>query len=274
MTTSSIRPGWHFGTAARHGTVGRFLLTETRYPAGLRTPWHAHQTPAFCLVLRGRYVQRFRRREIVYQPASVLFRPSEAEHTDHISPHGAACFIIEPDKAWLVDAGLDRLNHEHALDHTGPRARWLLEHALVESRRPDAMTPLALEGLVLALGAEFARIVEPSPARRCSPWLLRVRDALDAAFPTRVTLAALAADAGVHPVHLAAAFRHAFGASVGEYVRARRLEAVRVALRDPDRSLSEIALTLGFSSQSHFTQAFRRQTGLTPGAYRRQQDRA
>ena len=61
---------------------------------------------------------------------------------------------------------------------------------------------------------------------------------------------------------------------MGEYVRARRLEAARVALRDPDRSLSEIALTLGFSSQSHFTQAFRRQTGLTPGAYRRQEDRA
>jgi AraC family transcriptional regulator len=225
-------------------------------------------------VLRGGYVQRFRQREIVYRPATVLFRPSEVEHTDHISHHGAACFVVEPDGAWLVEAELDRLNHEHALDHTGPRARWLLEHALAEFRCPDAVTPLVLEGLLLALGAEFARIREPRPARPCPLWLLRARDALDAAFPGRVTLAALAADAGVHPVHVAAAFRRAFGVSVGQYVRARRLEAARLALDDPDRSLSEVALTFGFSSQSHFTQAFRRHTGLTPAAYRRFREQA
>lgn len=274
MTARSISPGWHFGAAVRRGRVGRFLVSETRFPADLHTPWHAHQAPAFCLVLRGRYLQRFRQCEVVYQPATVLFRPSEAEHTDHISPQGAACFIIEPDSGWLFEAGLDRLNHEHALYHTGPRARWLLEHALGEFRRPDPVTPLALEGLVLALGAEFARIGEPRPARACPPWLLRARDALDAAFPGRVTLAELAADAGVHPVHLAAAFRRAFGASVGQYLRARRLEAARLALRDPSQSLSEVAITLGFSSQSHFTQAFRRHTGVTPAAYRRMHEQA
>ena len=79
----------------------------------------------------------------------------------------------------------------------------------------------------------------------------------------------LAADAGVHPVYLAAAFQKAFGSSVGGYVRARRLEAARLALQDPARSINEIALTLGFSSQSHFTQVFRQATGLTPLAYRR-----
>jgi AraC family transcriptional regulator len=269
MTTlRSISPGWHFGTAARSGGMGRFLLSETRYPPDLRTPWHAHEAPAFCLVLSGRYVQRFHGREVVYRPATALFRPAAAEHTDHVSPHGATCFIIEPDPAWLAETGLDQLNRNYALDHTGSRARWLLDHALAEFRNPDAATPLALEGLVLALAAEFARITGPRRSRRCPPWLLRTRDALDAAFTTRVRLAALAAEAGVHPAHLAVAFRDVFGISVGEYVRARRIEVAQLALRDPVPPINEIALTLGFSSQSHFTRVFRERTGLTPLGYR------
>ncbi len=248
--------------------MGRFLLSETRYPPDLRTPWHAHEAPAFCLVLSGRYVQRFHGREVVYQPATALFCPAGAEHTDHISPHGATCFIIEPDSTWLAETGLDRLNREYALDQAGSRARWLLDHALAEFRNPDVATPLALEGLVLALGAEFARIAGPRHGRRCPLWLRRTREALDAGFTTRVRLAPLAAEAGVHPVYLAVAFRNAFGTSVGEYVRARRIEAAQLALRESGRSINEIALTLGFSSQSHFTRVFRTRTGLTPLAYR------
>ncbi|HEY8105232.1 MAG TPA: helix-turn-helix transcriptional regulator [Gemmatimonadales bacterium] len=267
--SGSIPRGWHFGTADRSRCLGRFILTDARYPAGLRTPWHAHEAPAFSLMLRGRNVQRFRRREVVYRSSVAVFRPSGIEHSDRISPRGAASFIVEPDPTWLEDVGLGRLDHDRAIDHAGPRARWLLEHVLREFRSPDETTPLALEGLVLALAAEFARAREPRLDPRCPPWLLRTRDSLDAAFAARVTLSNLAADAGVHPVYLAAAFRKAFGSSVGGYVRARRLEAARLALRDPARSINEIALTLGFSSQSHFTQVFRQATGLTPLAYRR-----
>jgi AraC family transcriptional regulator len=269
-----ISRGWHFGSSRRSARLGRFVLSETQYPGDLRTPWHEHEAPAFCLVLKGCYVQRFRRCEVVYQPPAALFRPGGVEHTDHISPEGAACFIIEPDAAWLAGAGLDRLNRDHTLARAGARARWLFEHALGELRAPDAATPLALEGLVLALGAEFARIPDAAAGRRRPAWLLRTREALDAGFTARLTLSGLATEAGVHPVHLATAFRAAFGTSVGEYIRARRIEAGRLALRDAHRSISEIALTLGFSSQSHFTGVFRRQTGLTPFAYRRLHARA
>jgi AraC family transcriptional regulator len=273
-TVRSIGHGWHFGTTARRSIVGRFILTETRYPARLQTPKHAHATPAFCLVLNGQYEQRFQKQDVVYRTSTVLFRPPAVEHIDRISAAGATCFIIEPDSTWLKESGLERLILGYALSHAGSKAMWLVNHALREFRHPDGVTPLALEGLVLALGAEFARIPEPRVRRRCPPWLLRVRESLDEALSSRLTLAELAAEADVHPVHMAAAFRRAFGVPVGEYARARRIEAGRHALDDRSRPINEIALTLGFSSQSHFTRVFRRQTGLTPYAYRRQHVRA
>ncbi|HVT39775.1 MAG TPA: helix-turn-helix transcriptional regulator [Gemmatimonadaceae bacterium] len=270
MTTSrSIRRGWHNGTTVRSVKLGRFILTETTYPADLRTPWHAHLGAAICSVLTGSYVERFGRRQIECDPSTVLFLPIAAEHADHISPEGATCFIIELEQGWLAEVGLDRLSGPHTGVQGGNRAMWLIEHALREFRSPDATTPLALEGLVLTLAAEFARVDEPRVERRCPPWLRRTRDSLDSNFLTKVTLSGLAADAGVHAVYLAAAFRATFGASVGEYVRARRIEAARLALRDSARSINEIGLSSGFSSQSHFTRVFRRATGMTPFIYRR-----
>jgi AraC family transcriptional regulator len=264
-----ITPGWHFGTSRKTCRLGRFILSETQCPGDLRTPWHGHETAAFCLVLRGRYLQRFRKRDVLYQPSVALFRPAGVEHTDQVSPEGVACLFVEPDRTWLDDAGLARLNGECALDRAGGRARWLLEHILAEFRSPDPATPLALEGLVLALGAEFARVVEPRTERQVPAWLTRTRESLDAAFAVRVTLGELAAEAGVHPVHLAATFRAVFGQSVGDYVRTRRIQEARSALLDRSRSISQIALDLGFSSQSHFTRVFREHAGTTPLEYRR-----
>lgn len=47
-----------------------------------------------------------------------------------------------------------------------------------------------------------------------------------------------------------------------------RAELAREYLREPGVSLAEIAWLLGFSDQSAFTRAFKRWTGLTPGAWR------
>jgi AraC family transcriptional regulator len=53
------------------------------------------------------------------------------------------------------------------------------------------------------------------------------------------------------------------------YVSRRRLETARAMIATGRTSLSEIALECRFSSQSSFTRAFRRATGVTPAEYRR-----
>ena len=55
---------------------------------------------------------------------------------------------------------------------------------------------------------------------------------------------------------------------VSEYIRQRKLDVAKNMLRFSDMDLVEIANTLSYSSQSHFIQHFRQQTGMTPKAYR------
>jgi AraC-like DNA-binding protein len=49
-----------------------------------------------------------------------------------------------------------------------------------------------------------------------------------------------------------------------------RLEVARTLLADSSRSITTIALELGFPSSQHFATQFRRVTGQTPGAFRQQ----
>ena len=53
------------------------------------------------------------------------------------------------------------------------------------------------------------------------------------------------------------------------YMMRRRVETARNMLLHSDYSYAQIAVSLGFSSQSHFIRVFREQTGMTPAQYRR-----
>jgi AraC family transcriptional regulator len=70
-------------------------------------------------------------------------------------------------------------------------------------------------------------------------------------------------------VTLARGFRKAYGRSVGAYLRWLRVARAARELAETDAPLAEIALAAGFADQSHFSNVFRRETGLSPSAFRR-----
>jgi AraC family transcriptional regulator len=69
--------------------------------------------------------------------------------------------------------------------------------------------------------------------------------------------------------HFTRAFAGSMGVPPHRYLSQRRLESAKAMIAMGRASLSEIALESRFSSQSSFTRAFRRATGVTPAEYRR-----
>jgi AraC family transcriptional regulator len=85
-----------------------------------------------------------------------------------------------------------------------------------------------------------------------------------------IKLRDLATLAGVSARHFERAFRQSIGSSPHAYVMDRRLHRARgLLINRPESSIEQIAVQLGFSSSSHFSSAFRRQTGLTPTDFRK-----
>jgi AraC family transcriptional regulator len=263
----ALSAGRHYGAQRQTSKLGRFTLTETHYAPGQSTPWHLHEAPALCLVTHGGYVERFRQGQVVCRASSVVFRPARAEHSDLIGEGGASAMIVEPELGWLAELGIDAQTPLHR-----PQARregLLLRQAREEFRVGDAISRIAVEALLLATIVHLLRGALRTAAHPLPRWLLGVRATLDARYLERITLAGLALDAGVHPVHLAASFRRAFGATIGDYVRTRRVEHAQRTLRECDRGTSRIALECGFANASHFARVFAKHTGMQPRAYRR-----
>ena len=98
--------------------------------------------------------------------------------------------------------------------------------------------------------------------------LLRAKDIVDARFHEPLDVPALARAAYLSPAHFSREFRRAFGETPHQYLLTRRLERAAAMLRNTDRSVADICLTVGLRSVGSFTTSFRRVYGVSPTAYR------
>jgi AraC family transcriptional regulator len=114
----------------------------------------------------------------------------------------------------------------------------------------------------------------PTPPRSMgglsSRRLKLVLDYIEDTLGQPIRLRELAALAGVSARHFERAFHQSMGTSAHAYTTNRRLLSARdLLINQPRLPIEHIALRLGFSSSSHFSAAFRRQTGLTPTDFRK-----
>ncbi|GGF51556.1 hypothetical protein GCM10007301_08780 [Azorhizobium oxalatiphilum] len=98
--------------------------------------------------------------------------------------------------------------------------------------------------------------------------LKRVVAYMDENLAESVTLAGMAAAAGLSRMHFAAQFRIATGLRPHEFLLRRRIECAQKLMCETRDSLVQIALDAGFQTQAHFTTVFRRFVGETPHRWR------
>ncbi|WP_407154189.1 helix-turn-helix domain-containing protein [Bradyrhizobium sp. STM 3557] len=105
--------------------------------------------------------------------------------------------------------------------------------------------------------------------RSLQKWRLnRVLQYVDDHLSAKITLQDLASVAGLSRMHFAAQFRAAIGLRPHDYLLKRRIERAQELLKQSNVSLVDVALTVGFQTQAHFTTVFKRFTGDTPHQWR------
>ena len=102
------------------------------------------------------------------------------------------------------------------------------------------------------------------PARH----LLRAKDLADARYFEELDVDDMAAAAGLSRAHFSREFRKAFGESPHHYLLTRRLERAATLLRNTDRSVADVCMSVGLQSVGSFTSSFTRTYGISPNKYR------
>ncbi len=270
--------GRYLGRAVSRLRAPGLHLNLSSYRQGQILATHAHRNAHFCLVMDGAYTERIEGRSLDRKPADLMFYPPGVSHSETHRSAGRH-FLIEIDPDLFGKFGDSRPCLDTPVAFAGGRTGWTAVRLYREFRTRDRFSALSMEGLVLELLAETLRssvranssgsVSSPGADGHHPPWLDRAEEILRTRFVEPPGLAAIAAELGIHPVHLARRFRRRFGCTAGEYVRRLRLERAERQLIGSDRPVGAIAHDAGFFDQSHFTRLFRRKTGLAPGRYRK-----
>jgi AraC family transcriptional regulator len=205
----------------------------------------------------------------------LIFVPAGHEYVDWQVTRGfprLAFFYFEPSML-PIDAGTP-LSPRLFLDDAELLKTALKLKAAIES--PHVHDRGYCEALGIILAHEVARLVEDthSPERQVRGGLAgwqqqAVVKYIDARLAEHVSLAALAGLVRLSTFHFSRAFKQSFGVPPHRFYSNRRIERAKALLVDRETSVTEVGMTLGFSSPSSFTMAFRKVAGTTPSDYRR-----
>lgn len=240
---------------------------------------HMHDYFVVGMVEAG--VQKFAygRDQFVTQPQGIIvLNPGEAHTGESASANGFHYRALYPEADAMRDIAAEMRGRSGEIPFFGQPvlhdpalfAHLRALHATLESDAPalqaESQYRWALAQLILRHAD--ARVVPGKVGReRCE--VQRLRTYIDAHYAEDISLKTLAALVHWSPFYLLRVFRTETGLPPHAYLESVRIREAQRLLR-VGQALAEVALAVGYNHQSHFTTAFRRLIGVTPGHYAQQ----
>lgn len=127
-----------------------------------------------------------------------------------------------------------------------------------------------IEILIIKLERERKLKVEKSEPKRINKDIAFIKQYINKNYRLNITLDQLADLKHLNKYYLAHSFKNNVGISPIEYLNQVRIREAQTLLETTDYNIADISSMIGFSSQSYFTQTFRRHVNKTPSQYRKQ----
>ncbi|MFM0505291.1 helix-turn-helix domain-containing protein [Paraburkholderia caffeinilytica] len=162
-----------------------------------------------------------------------------------------------------------------------PMIERLAQTLLVEiEKKAHPVQVLIVDAVSTALAAHMLRsynafeMVECSHERSLGKLeIARLTEFIEDNLDRTISLEDLASIVNVSRFHFSRLFKRSIGSTAISFVEQCRIRRAQALITDTDLPLAEIALTVGFVDQSHFTRRFHRHVGCTPAVYAREQGR-
>lgn len=277
MTFDWLFTGSWFGVTCWDCSGGRTEITEERQQL-----WHV-----ISFLHDGAFVLHSQGRSEVVDPTSVLLynpsAPYQSSHPFGCCDHGSALVIRR-------ESLLDIIRHHDPTAEERPDAlftlplgrglsrAYMLQRMMVRALQgPEPSDPVALEAMALKILGEVAgSLGEPGrfAARRDlerarRDYVADTKNLLRRRFREKLRLDDIGRSLHVSTYHLCRLFKEETGEPIHRYLNRLRLRHALEAIAAGPVELSDLAVGLGYSDHSHFTAAFRKEFGVSPGKVRR-----
>ena len=265
-----------------HTTAILGLVLSTARFADFRFEPHYHLDFHVALVANGAQRQSFKGESLLLTPGAIQLMPAGEVHDGtaaEAESYTLHTFRLTP--SLLASVGQEVTGRHHfpsqatvVLEDRKLANELLRLHTCMTQ---PAKEPLMEEVQVLELfEALFARIRHPAPqvnqGRLTHQQLQRVRDFMEAHIADKLALEVLASLVGLDRFRFLKQFKSAVGMTPHAWLLRLRLEtALNMIHQGADISMTDVAHTVGFFDQSHFTHAFRSAYGTTPARFQRSQ---
>jgi AraC family transcriptional regulator len=244
------------------------IVTGVHPPASVLAR-HTHDRPTICAVRSGSFTEYYAGKAVECDERTVKLTPAGEPHWNRFAAVETQGVRIDVDSTRFHDRpSVMRMLDERVFFPSGAFTG-LADAVARELSRNDAASPVAVEALLLDLVARMARLVDVRPTV-LPRWLDRADALIHESFRTRLTVAGIAGEVGVHATTLTRAYRRRYQCTIATRIRQLRLDWAARELAASETRLSDVALQAGFYDQSHFSNEFRRQFGVSPGRFRRE----
>ena len=245
-------------------------VVDYRCEAGPRTPsfMERHQRFSLSYVRRGAFGVRARGRahELVAGSFFVGFPGDEYVCTHDHGAQGDECLSVHLDEAEAPA----RVFQQVAVP---ARSELVVLGELLDAAVRGS-SELSVEEAALLLSGRFAGLAS-GRASVAEPGARERRRAVSAALfieencDREIDLASLAGRGGLSPFHFLRVFAKVLGVTPHQYLLRARLKRAARLLAAGDRSVTDVALDVGFADLSNFVRTFRRAAGVPPQAFRK-----
>jgi AraC family transcriptional regulator len=256
-----------YGATHRKIETPAFAFKEVEDFENIRVPLHTHENAHFLFVVKGEYEATVKDKKQSFSTSSMVYYPAGTTHRDHFYTEGERRFMTVSLTSEITQKLSEEINFiDYSIDFNSAEISWLGNRICRELQTPDSLTPIVLDAMANELLVYSARNLDKSD--KPPAWLKKAYELINDCCTESITITEIAAAVGVHSMHLARTFRKFFNSSPGEYLRKCRIELATNLLLNSKKPLIDIALTTGFTDQSHFTQCFKQSTGITPAQFR------
>jgi len=231
-------------------------VTRSCYYDGMTFKTHSHENDAISLVLRGKIHETVEGKTIVGGATKLIIKPTHIPHKNFYLNNCTIMCVYLKEKKHNKLLDYDVLKEWDMLN--GNNSVHFFNNLISTSTEEQYYSNLKK---VLS----YIKYQKINTKKEIIPdWLIYVKSYLDENWQNIQIRKDLRKEFKLNPIYISKVFRNYYGQSIQKYLKTLRISNTMANMIHDDSCLSQIALSNGFSDQSHMGRSFKKITGFTP----------